>query len=107
MGAKNVVYSRNKHFSSACVPEDDSVAEEAKRDEDRACEDDKGRRLKPETRTTKSNKTTIRTNFGFLCILTFVTIFIVFCHFLHVKFHFGHKKWTSQKWCPFGRRTSP
>ena len=26
-----------------------------------------------------------------------VTIFIVFCHFLHVKFHFGHKKWTSQK----------
>ena len=58
MGAKNVVYSRNKHFSSACVPEDDSVVEEAKRDEDRACEDDKGRRLKPETRTTKSNKTT-------------------------------------------------
>ena len=27
---------------------------------------------------TKSNKTTIRTNFDFLCILTCLTIFIVF-----------------------------
>ena len=27
---------------------------------------------------TKSNKTTIRTNFGFWCLLTFLTIFIVF-----------------------------
>ena len=26
-------------------------------------------------------------------------------HFLHLKFHFGHKKWTSQKWCLEVHRT--
>ena len=28
-----------------------------------------------------------------------------FYSFLHVKFHFGQKKWTSQKWCLEVHRT--